>query len=247
VALGDREREWISGLSLGAFILSDLYLTSDFEFHRYDSLSDELAFRFSGHFYQLDEYKLSLNLGLEMVSSLGNGSSQLEKRASTRVGSTNLFNSVNRNYYSPFGELHYAFNKDYKIQIGGSVRREASSTDGGYEFWSAFTARFNPKSERIVSPESSAKDKGKIITAKVIRYSPQKMYMKIDQGVKQGFSPGMRLDIYEESLDFDKKYLGIGRVIEVDSFDSIIKIEKLFSVDISEEALKSIKVQGYYW
>lgn len=187
--------------------------------------SQELPYNFEITYFEKD---YALGLGVDGIYSLETDKYTDDPTAKPITGlqATNRYNSINRSFVSPYVAGNYALDEDYKVTAKLSSPYVGKSTDKGLQVELGFSMGFNnPLSDGI---DYSEKFKSYELEAYITKVSPRGRFVKIDRGVVDDIEKGMRFDIYKKSPIEENILIASGRVFQVSTKESIIKILKIY-------------------
>jgi hypothetical protein len=212
----------------------DFYLTRKTRPHLFDlklsynsppnNLSSELNYNLR-YLYQVK--KFNMGLGFEGIYSLKRDPYKTTPLLKPREinGSTNLFNSINREMLSPYIQLGFDFKNGGIDFIGGSAIK-GSSTDSGY--FGTVRLSFNiggeSQAEKVINTF-----KEYIVEGSVIKVSEKGNLLKIDQGLSTDVDKKMTFDIYQTDYFGGNVLVATARIEELGSDWAILKIVKRYS------------------
>ena len=224
LVLGDSGDEWTLGLRMAIPLTPGLYLGGSVAYvSPPNPLSPEVEYALeSARAWQ----NWSFLIGFKGIASLGKSpySDDPESRPVLSQGSTHLFNSVNRQYISPYVGLNVLlFNMRLEFKV--SQRMAGISTDEGIEMLGTlvWNSRGVATSQRRVYEY-----KEYYVEATVIKVSPQKKLLKIDKGLGQEVEKGMSLDVYKTDFFGGNILVASGKVLEVGGDWAIVKLVKRY-------------------
>jgi hypothetical protein len=202
-----------------------------------NNLSDEVRYRLEGQYLFT---QLALVAGLDGIYSLkkdpyGDANSLKPFQA---VGSTRLFNSINREKVELFLGANYAFKKVLVGFQGASVIK-GTSTDKGNSLM--FSMGWSSEG---VSPESIKVNSFKEyqIDGSVLKVSARGNFLRIDQGLSTDVEKGMKFDIYQTDYFGGNELVASGVVYQIGSDWSVVKITKKF---LELEIKPGFSARGY--
>ncbi|MBT5093898.1 MAG: hypothetical protein HOM21_06635 [Halobacteriovoraceae bacterium] len=184
--------------------------------------------------------KWALMLGVDGVYSLKGDdfTANPEDKPVMASGSSNLFNSINREYVLPYIGANRVF-KSWRI--GGRVGMIAAgaSTDKGIEAgvhiaWSTQGAQ---EEDRKVG-----RFKEYLVEGTVLKLSPRGKFIKIDQGLSNDVTKGLRFDIYKTDFFGGNVLVAAGIAYEVGSDWAIIRLVKRYE---KIQIKKGFTARGY--
>lgn len=170
--------------------------------------------------------QLGLGLGVRGVYSLSTDDDEADpaNRRAMSTGHTHLFNSVNRQWVTPFVNAKWSFERlslffDYSMVMSGV------STDKGYQ-WVVGLAW----DDGGLAPEEKKLSEFKeyVIEASVIKVSPRGHFIKIDHGQAQYVSKGTRFDIFKTDYFGGNVLVAEAIAYEVGSDWAILKVVKSY-------------------
>lgn len=184
-----------------------------------NDLSSEIQYKIEGtYFFE----SLSLFGGLDGIYSLNRN--QLSQKPFLAQGSSNLFNSLNRQLLSPYLGASYLIDS-YLVSFKGSTVLAGRSTDKGNTFLIALSWN----SEGISADQEKIESfKEYNIEGSVLKISARGNFVKIDQGLSTDVEKGMKFDIYQTNYFGGNVLVASGTVFEVGSDWSVIKITKKY-------------------
>jgi hypothetical protein len=167
------------------------------------------------------------------ISSLGTDQYTDDEINKPRMstGNTALYNSINRSYMKPY--LGLAYNaSSWKLGVEYAWVNGGVSTDSGSEFTLNYTWSNDGKTQEDRKIESF---KEYAVDSAIIKISPRKNFVKVDQGMAQEIEKGMRFDIFQTDYFGGNVLVASGIAYEVGTDWSIIKIVKTYNqIEIKE-------------
>ncbi len=189
-----------------------------------NDLSAEFPFKFQIT-KKMKHYAFSL--GAEGIMSQGSDEYQSnpDDKAQNATGSTNRFNSINRQIIMPFGSLHMLLGKKYSLGVQFSKSVSGASNDGRSELLTSLTWNTGG-----VTTERQFEDKFKEYSAEanIIKISPRGVFFKIDKGLSQDIVKGARADIYKSDYFGGNVLIATGFIYESAADWAIVKVVKKF-------------------
>ena len=195
----------------------------------------DMMFRMHGN-------SLGLFVGVNGVYSMGmdDFADEPTRKPDLATGVTNLYNSVNRDWFSPYGGLELAMGK-WKASVMGRMVMLGTSTDKGMEIagkltWNSFGPDRDREAKITKFKEYSAE-------AEVIKISPRQTFVKINQGTAGDFEKGMKVDIYKIDYVGGNVLVASGYVYEAHTGFSIVRLTKKFQKKM--EIREGMVARGY--
>jgi hypothetical protein len=147
------------------------------------------------------------------------------------TANTALYNSINRSYVKPY--LGLAYNAtSWKLGFEYAWVNTGVSTDSGSEISLNYSWSNDGKTQEEHKVESF---KEYAVDAAIIKISPRKNFVKIDQGIAQEIEKGMRFDIFQTDYFGGNVLVASGVAYEVGTDWAIIKIMKTYNqIEIKE-------------
>ncbi|MBT3525210.1 MAG: hypothetical protein HN482_02835 [Bdellovibrionales bacterium] len=182
-------------------------------------LSDELIYNVES---AMPYRHFTFLLGVDGIFSLESddyGSDPASKPNMT-VGSTHLYNSINRQNVAPYIGGSYA-SGSFRMQLLLAKTMQGRSTDEGVsgQLKLIWTNRgISPKQQKV------ANFKEYQVEATVIKVSSQGAFLRIDQGLSDGWEKEMRVDIYQSGFFGGNLLVATGVIYQLGGKESIIKL-----------------------
>jgi len=171
--------------------------------------------------------------GLGGIASLGSDQYTDDEINKPRMstGATALYNSINRAYMKPYLGLAYNANS-WKLGVEYAFVNSGVSTDSGSEISLNYTWSNDGQTREERKVESF---KEYSIESSVVKISPRKNFVKVDQGMAQEIEKGMKFDIFQTDYFGGNVLVASGIAYEVGADWSIVKIVKLYNqIEIKE-------------
>jgi hypothetical protein len=223
--LGDDGAEYSLGMGGTYAFKKNNFLTGKFGYRNNGSdLSDEIYWQIEG---ALVWKNLALVAGVDGLSSLNNDPYQdndLDRPILNR-GSTFLYNSINREFISPYAGVNFAFGQTWRIELRGSRSISGNSTDLGTDFGFSIFRRV----EADLKKQSDKTFKEYDFEASIQKVSPQNGYVVIDKGLADDVQKGTQIDFFEFDFVGGNILVASGIVIQVKSDTSVVKISQVFN------------------
>ncbi len=223
VVLGDDGSEYAVEL-FTTYTSSKLQFIGNFSYQKpVNHLSTEILYKLESQYKFTD---ITLLGGLEGNFSLKDDTytENPSQKPTVSKGSTNLVNSINREYMAPFIGMNYSFSK---WAIGGLIQKVISgkSTDAGTLL--AFNISTGTEG---VTPEAIKIDTFKeySIESSVLKVSARGNFLRIDQGLSSDIEKGMRFDIYQTDYFGGNVLVATGIAVEVGADWSVVKLTKKY-------------------
>jgi hypothetical protein len=171
--------------------------------------------------------------GLAGVSSLSADQYTTDETSKPRMSTANsaLYNSINRAYTRPY--LGLAYNAtSWKLGAEFAAINSGVSTDSGSEY----SLNYTWSNDGITREDRKIESfKEYDVDSAIIKISPRKNFVKIDQGLAQEIEKGMKFDIFQTDYFGGNILVASGVVFEVGTDWSIIKVMKKFNqIEIKE-------------
>ncbi len=178
-----------------------------------------------GYVYKSQNF--ALGLGVDGIFSLGLDEYEAnpDDKPVSNFGSTNRFNSINREMMSLYGQLNYKFSSSYLGSAKLSQVMSGTSTDKSMNVLFSLTFNTGGVSDSQVF-ENSFKEYSN--EANVIKVSPRGVFLKIDKGLAGDVAKGARADVYKTDYFGGNTLVGSGFVYESAADWAIVKLVKKF-------------------
>ncbi len=188
------------------------------------SLSSELYWQAEGA--MVWKY-VALVAGVNGVTSLNNDeySDNPAQKPVLNTANTNLYNSVNREWVTPYAGLNIALGDAWRIELRGSQVVSGRSTDFGTAFGINLARRVETKEVQYITKTFKSYD----LEAAVTKVSPKKEYVVIDKGLDSDIEKGMAFDLFEFDYVGGNTLVARGIVIQVKSATAVVKITQRFN------------------
>ncbi|MGB0452162.1 MAG: hypothetical protein ACPGJV_00495, partial [Bacteriovoracaceae bacterium] len=184
-----------------------------------NNLSPEVFYKIESN-YPYEKWFFAF--GLEGIYSLNldEYGDNVDNKPAQDTGPTNLFNSINRSYLSPYLQIGKGF-KGYRVAVKGRQVTDGFWTDEGYEFGIELKMRVRGKSRDQLKIE---KFKEYLVEASVIKISPRGKFVKFDKGLAHDIEKGMKFDVFKADYFGGNILVASGEVIELGADWSIIRL-----------------------
>ncbi len=224
IILGDVLSEVTFGGHIGKQFLNDNFIGASCFYNIPEGLSHELIYKAEA---ALVFKKFHIAVGVEGVYALGNDeySGVADEKPAMYVGNTRIYNSVDRQYFSPYAEMGLGFSKSFGITIGGAQVMAMNHYDNGTKIYGSLVFGHQGTEDNSYVIENF---KEYSLEATVIKVSPRGGFIQIDKGIADEIQKGMRVDIFDYDFAGGNKLLGSGVVYEVSASKSIVKITKIY-------------------
>jgi hypothetical protein len=189
-----------------------------------DELSSEIYWQAEG---ALVFKYVAIVLGVDGVTSMKNDPYEDDpiNKAQYYTGSTNLYNSINREFITPYAGLNIALGKTWRVELRGSQVVSARSSDIGTGLGVSLIRRVEDKAGAKVDSKFKEYDFEGTIT----KISPKKGFVVIDKGMGDDVQKGMKIDFFEFDYVGGNILLARGTVISTKADSSIVKISHLYN------------------
>lgn len=176
--------------------------------------------------------------GFEGIYSLGLDDFEAEPglKPDMNTGTTNLFNSINREKFEPYAVIGRQLSGRSHVDLRVSQVMQGKSTDEGTRFLLAFTWGSQGVSDAQRRVESF---KEYSVEASVIKVSPRGAFVQIDKGLGQDVDKGMRFDIYQTDFLGKNELVASGVVYEVSASSAIIRLSQRYNETIIEPGFRA--------
>jgi hypothetical protein len=224
--LGDEGSEYSVGLGATYSSLSNNHYTIRGGWRRPgDDLSTE--FYWNGEIALQWRWVAAL-VGIDGVTSLKNSTYESDPadRPAWNTGTTQLYNSINREWMAPYVGLNFAFSPVWRIEFKGSQVVSGRSTDLGTGFGVSLVRRMDQSDEKIIDSQFKTYD----LEATVTKVSDKKTYVVIDKGLNDDIEKGMRFDFFEFDYVGGNILIARGVVLKVSADKSIVKLTHRFNL-----------------
>ncbi len=224
--LGDEGNEYSVGLGATYSSLSNNHYTIRGGWRRPgDDLSTE--FYWNGEIALQWRWVAAL-AGVDGVTSLKNSTYESDPadRPAWNTGTTQLYNSINREWMAPYVGLNFAFSPVWRIEFKVSQVVTGRSTDLGSGFGINLVRRMDQSDEKIIDSQFKTYD----LEATVTKVSDKKTYVVIDKGLNDDIEKGMRFDFFEFDYVGGNILIARGVVLKVSSDKSIVKLTHRFNL-----------------
>jgi len=225
LALGDDGNEYSAGLAVTYASLSNNYISLRTGLRRPGvELSDEVYWQAEG---ALAWRRFALVAGVDGVSSINQDpyGGEESKRPNINTGSSNLYNSINREWITPYAGVNLALADNWRVELRGSQVVSGRSTDLGTAFGLMIVRRSENDKKRVKDKRFKSYD----IEASISKISPQKGYVMIDKGLTSDIRKGTKFDFFEFDYLGGNILVASGSVIQVKSETSIVKISQRYN------------------
>ncbi len=203
---------------------------------------NDLSFEFPYRIALIKKFKkYAFTAGIEGIISGGADeyADDPTAKAIQATGSTNRWNSINREYMMPFGAINILMNNKYSLgfQLGQTL--SGASTDGRTE--ALFSLRWNSSG---VTNEDRFENSFKEYSAEasILKISPRGVFFKIDKGLSQDIVKGSRADIYKSDYFGGNVLIATGFIYESGPDWAIVKVVKRFK-DVAIEKGFTVRVK----
>jgi hypothetical protein len=225
LVLGDTGNEMSAGLGMTYMGKNQKFFTLRAGYRRPGAdLSNEIYWSAEG---AMAWRNVALVAGVDGVSSLKddpyNGSSV--DRPDLNSGKTNLYNSINREWITPYAGINFAFAKTWRLELRGSQVVSGNSTDLGSAFGINLIRRVDKSQTRIIDSKFKTYD----LEASITKVSPKKEYVVIDKGLADDFYKGMKIDFFEFDYVGGNILVASGVVVQTKSDSCIVKITQHYN------------------
>lgn len=238
IILGDDGHAFLLGLHAAR---NEFLLGSQFRgfigYHRPPNyLSQEVVFDFSLNWRAFEKWLIGA--GVKGVQALGldDFDDAPEEKPSLNTGSTNLFNSINRQIVEPYARLGRQFGPRSHLVFEASGVVQGESTDEGLRFFLGLSWSTRGTGDEVLKRESF---KEYSIEATVIEVSPRETFVQIDQGLGQSIEKGTRFDLYKTDFFGGNVLVAHGIVFEARASTSVIRITRKYQDIPLEPGLKA--------
>ena len=226
VILGDEGNEYSGGLGATYASLSNNFYTLRGGVRRPGSdLSGEVYYNAEAAFVWRS---LALLGGIDGVKSLANSnykSSSDTDRPVYDSANTALYNSINREWLTPYLGLNIGLGKYWRVELKGSYVMSGRSTDLGTGFGINLIRRVDKVESKAIDTRFKTYD----IEVTVTKISPKKAYVVIDKGLAEDVNKGMVFDFFEFDYVGGNVLIARGVVIKTKADSSIVKVTQRFN------------------
>lgn len=204
-----------------------------------DELSSEIYWQAEG---ALVFKYIALIAGVDGVNSMKNDPYEDDpvNKANYYTGSTALYNSINREFITPYAGFNVALGKSWRVELRGSQVVSGRSTDIGTGFGVSLIRRVDDKAGAKVDSQFKEYDFEGTIT----KISPKKGFVVIDKGMGDDVQKGMKIDFFEFDYVGGNILLARGTVISVKADSAIVKISHLYNT--KKELKEGIVARGSF-
>lgn len=226
LVLGDEGNEYSLGLATTYAFNGNNYLSARAGWRNPGTdLSSEIYWQAEG---ALVWKHLALLAGVDGVTSLGNSTYDDDptSRPTFNTGASALYNSINRQWVTPYVGANIALNQNWRVELKASQVVQGRSTDLGTAFGINIVNRTEKKATKTVDTRFKAYD----LEATVTKVSPKKSYLVIDKGVSDDVEKGQRFDFFEFDYVGGNILVARGVVIQVKSETAVVKITHQFNM-----------------
>jgi hypothetical protein len=225
VVLGDDGNDLSAGLGISYVAKNDNFLTVRGGYRRPGKdLSSEVYWNAEG---AMAWKYLALLAGVDGVTSLNNDAytEDPENKPAVNSFTTNLYNSINREYVAPYVGLNLALGSQWRIEARGSQIISGRSTDLGTSYSIYLVRRVEDKGLNKVDNRFKSYD----LEGSVIKVSPKKNYVVIDRGISMDVKKGMKFDFFEFDYLGGNILVASGSVVQVKADSAIVKLTQHYN------------------
>lgn len=226
LVLGDEGHEYSVGIGATYSSLSENHFTFRGGWRRPgDDLSTEFYWNGEAAF----QFRhIAPVLGVDGVTSLKDSryESRPQDRPNWNTRPSALYNSINREWITPYLGLNIAFADYWRVELRGYQVVAGRSTDLGTGFGINFVRRMDESEEKVVDSQFKSYD----LEATVTKVSDQKTYVVVDKGLADDIEKGMRFDFYEFDYVGGNALVARGVVIKVSADKAIVKLTHRFNL-----------------
>ncbi len=225
LVLGDTGNEMSAGLGATFIGKNNNFLTARFGYRRPGSdLSQELYWQAEG---AMAWKYVALVAGVDGVSSLKNDPYENDEASRPSLNTqTNLYNSSNREWITPYAGINFALGNSWRVELRGSQVVSGHSTDLGTAFGINLIRRVDKSDTVLVDSKFKTYD----IEMTVTKVSAKKEYVVVDKGIADDINKGMRIDFFEFDYIGGNVLIASGIVYKTKSDSSIVKITQRFNM-----------------
>ncbi len=233
IVLGDDGNEYSGGLGATYSSPSNNHFTFRGGLRRPGSdLSGEMYYQAEAAFVWT---QIALVGGLDGVYSLRNSNYEGHEdvdRPIINTANTSLYNSVNREYVTPYIGVNVGLSKYWRVELRGSYVATGKSTDIGTGFGINLVRRVDKNETKAIDSRFKTYD----IEVTVTKVSPKKAYLVVDKGLSEDVNKGMVFDFFEFDYVGGNILIARGIVIKTTADTSIVKLTQRFNTkkDIKE-------------
>jgi hypothetical protein len=233
IILGDDGNEYSGGLGVTYSSESNNYYTFRGGLRRPGKdLSSEFYYQAEA---ALAWRTVALVAGIDGLHSLGTspyGSFSDSDRPVFNSANTNLYNSVNREWITPYIGVNVALSKYWRVEFRGSQVVQGRSTDLGTGFGIQLIRRVDKAETKAIDSKFKTYD----LEVTVTKISKKKAYIVIDRGLSGDVNKGMIFDFFEFDYTGGNVLVARGVVIRTKADSSIVKITQRYNTkkDIKE-------------
>lgn len=223
--LGDEGNEYSGGGAVTYSMTNNNFLTARIGARKPgQDLSPELYWQIEG---SMAWRRFALVAGVDGVSSMNRDphSGEEADHPKFNTGASRLYNSVNREWITPYAGFNVAIGKTWRVETRASQVVSGRSTDLGTGF-SVYLIHRADKEDKI-SPDK--KFKSYDIEATITKVSPKKGYVMIDKGLSSDIKKGMKFDFFEFDYLGGNVLVASGSVLEVKADTSIVKLTQRYN------------------
>lgn len=226
LAFGNGSREYAVGLSFMYQTLSNNLLEFRGLFRSPgEDISQEI---FSDLRYALIWQNTSLYLGIENVLSLENSPYDKQEDApGIFQGRSQMFNSINRQWFAPYIGLNIALGSKWRLEFKGAMVQAGRSTDLGPRGMITLARRSEKKQDGFAKKDQSFKQYR--IEGVVNKVAKSKVVAIVDKGMKDGVKKGMSVDLFYFDFEGGNKLIATGTVLKAKYSKALIKITRRYS------------------
>jgi hypothetical protein len=227
--LGDDGNSFALGSHISYYLKRNHRVALSLTYHRPPNyLSDELEYNFE---IAMPYQHFTFLIGVDGIFSMNGDdyASDPDSKPNMTVGSTHLYNSINREMLTPYLGCSYA-SGNFKLELRGGKTLQGRSTDegvyGGIKL--VWTNRgVSPKQKKIASFKEYQ------VEATVIKASSQGAFLRIDQGLSDGWEKDMQVDIYQSGFFGGNLLVASGVIYQLGGREAIVKVtSRLEKVEI---------------
>lgn len=224
--LGDDGNEYSVGLGITYSSLSNNHYTIRGGWRKPgNDLSTE--FYWNGEIALQFRYVTPL-VGVDGVTSLENSTYESDPadRPNWNSRPTALYNSINREWISPYVGLNVAFSPAWRVELRGQQVISGRSTDLGTGFGINIVRRLDQQDEKVVDSQFKTYD----LEATVTKVSEKKTYVVIDKGLADDIEKGMKFDFFDFDYVGGNSLVARGVVAKVSADKAIVKLTHRFNL-----------------
>jgi len=167
---------------------------------------------------------LALVAGMEGVVSMNTSPYTEADKPAFNTGPSRLYNSVNRNFFGPYGGVNISLGSQWRVEFRASQVMGGTSTDLGQAFSLYLVKRI--EEQRVNQLDQTFKTYD--VEATVTKVDTNKDYVQVDKGLEHDLRKGLVMDFYEFDYFGGNILIARGIIIATKSDISVVKITQRF-------------------